>query len=51
MVEVVREFLAILASEVLVKRLFSVGRDLLGIRRLSLGADTMRMLMLIKDIV
>jgi hypothetical protein len=49
--EAAREFLAIPASEVSVERLFSAGRDLLGIRRLSLGADTMRMLMLMKDIV
>jgi hypothetical protein len=51
MAEAAREFLAIPASEVSVERLFSAGRDLLGIRRLSLGADTMRMLMLMKDIV
>ena len=51
MAEAARDFLAIPASEVSVERLFSAGRDLLGIRRLSLGADTMRMLMLMKDIV
>ena len=51
MAEAGREFLAIPASEVSVERLFSAGSDLLGIRRLSLGADTMRMLMLMKDIV
>jgi hypothetical protein len=51
MAEAAREFLAIPASEVSVERLFSAGRDFLGIRRLSLGADTMRMLMLMKEIV
>ncbi|KAJ5343499.1 uncharacterized protein N7506_003323 [Penicillium brevicompactum] len=51
MAEAAREFLAIPASEVSVERLFSGGRDLLGVRRHSLGADTMRMLMLMKDIV
>jgi hAT family C-terminal dimerisation region len=51
MAEAAREFLAIPASEVSVERLFSRGRDLLGVRRHSLGADTMRMLMLMKDIV
>ena len=41
-----RDYLAIPASEVSVERLFSAGRDLLGIRRHSMKADTMRMLML-----
>lgn len=49
--QMAREFLAIPASEVSVERLFSAGRDLLGIRRLRLGADTMRILMLMKDVV
>jgi hypothetical protein len=42
-----RDYLAIPASEVAVERLFNVGRDLLGIRRLSMTADTIRMLMLL----
>jgi hypothetical protein len=39
-----RDYLAIPASEVAVERLFSVGRDLLGIRR-----HSMRMSMLLRD--
>jgi hypothetical protein len=41
-----RDYLAIPASEVQVERLFSTGRDLLGVRRYSLKGETMRMLML-----
>jgi hypothetical protein len=43
------DYLAIPASEVAVKRLFNKGRDLLGLRRHSLSADTMRKLMLLRD--
>lgn len=43
-----RDFLAIPASEVAVERLFSTARDLLGVRRHGMKADTMRILMLIK---
>jgi hypothetical protein len=46
-----RDYLAIPASEVAVERLFNIGRDLLGIRRLSMTADTMRILMLLHDSV
>ena len=42
-----RDYLAIPASEVAVERLFSIGRDLLGIRRHSMKADTIRILMLL----
>lgn len=45
-----RDFLPIPASEVAVERLFNKGRDLPGIRRHSMKADTMRMLMLMNDI-
>jgi hypothetical protein len=41
-----RDYLAIPASEVAVERLFSKGRDLLGLRRHSLSAETMRKLIL-----
>ncbi|KAJ6125923.1 hypothetical protein N7471_010416 [Penicillium samsonianum] len=44
-----RDYLAIPASEVAVERVFSTARDVLGIRRYSLKADTLRMLMLIRD--
>jgi len=45
-----RDYLPIPASEVAVERLFNMGRDVLGIRRHSMKADTMRMLMLMNDI-
>ena len=44
-----RDYLAIPASEVTVKRLFSKGRDLLDLRRHSLNAGTMRKLILLRD--
>jgi hypothetical protein len=46
-----RDYLAIPASEVDVERLFSGARDLLGLRRYAMTADTMRMLMLMDDIM
>ena len=49
MVVVVRDYLAISASEVVVERLFNKERDLLGVRRYSLNAETMRKLMLLRD--
>lgn len=49
MAAVARDFLPIPASEVDVETLFSLGRDILGIRRYSLSGDTMRDLMLLKD--
>jgi hypothetical protein len=45
-----RDFLAIPAAEVAVERLFSRGRDLLGLRRHSLSGETMRRLVLLRDI-
>jgi hypothetical protein len=43
-----RDYLAIPASEVSVERLFSAGRDLIGLRRYSLHANTMRQLSLLR---
>ncbi|KAJ5085382.1 hypothetical protein N7532_003037 [Penicillium argentinense] len=45
-----RDYLAIPASSVSVERLFNKGRDLLGVRRNTLSAETMRRLMLLRDI-
>ena len=45
-----RDYLAIPASEVAVERLFNSGRDLLGLRRHSLHGETMRRLVLLRDI-
>lgn len=44
-----RDYLAIPASEVPVERLFNAGRDILGVRRHSINAETMRMLMLMDN--
>jgi hypothetical protein len=41
-----RDYLAVPASEVSVERMFNVGRDILAVRRHSMNAETMRMLML-----
>jgi hypothetical protein len=45
-----RDYLAIPASEVSVERLFSSGRDVLGVRRHSMNGETMRILMLLDDL-
>ncbi len=44
-----RDYLAIPASDVAVERLFSRERDLLDVRRYSLNAETMKKLMLLRD--
>jgi hypothetical protein len=46
---IARDYLLIPGAEVDVKRLFNVTRDILGLRRTSLGADTLRALILVKD--
>jgi hypothetical protein len=45
-----RDYLAIPAAEVSVERLFSAGRDILGVRRYSMKGETMRFLMLLGDV-
>ena len=47
MAAVARDFLAIPSSEAGVERLFSKGRDLLGVRRYSMNGETMKMMMLL----
>ena len=49
MAQAARDYLAIPASEVDIERLFSLGRDILGIRRFSMSMDTLRALILVKD--
>jgi hAT family C-terminal dimerisation region len=49
MSQVARDYLAISIAEVDVERLFSSGRDLIGLRRHSLSPDTMKALMLCRD--
>jgi hypothetical protein len=44
-----RDYLAIPASSVAVERLFNSGRDMLGVRRNSLSAETMRRRVLLRD--
>ena len=46
---IARDYLPILGAEVDVKRLFNVVQDILGLRRTSLGAHTLRALILVKD--
>lgn len=48
MAEAARDLLAVLGSEVDVERLFCGGRDLLGIWRLHMSRETMRMVTLLK---
>ena len=48
MAKAVRALLAVPGSEVDVERLFSRGKDLLGIRRFALKGETMRILVLLK---
>jgi hAT family C-terminal dimerisation region len=43
-----RDYLAIPASEVACERLFSAGRDMIGLRRFSLNPSTMRQLSLLR---
>jgi hypothetical protein len=45
-----RDYLAIPAAEVAVERLFNHGRDILGVRRHSLNGETMRRVMILRDI-
>lgn len=49
MAAVARDYLAIPAAEVGVERLFSQGRDLLGLRRGRMNSKTIRMMMLMGD--
>jgi len=46
---VARDYLAILALEVNIEKLFSLGRDILGIRRFLMSIDTLRTLILLRD--
>ena len=49
MFEVARDYIVVAALEVDIERLFSSSRDMLGVRRWSLQAKTMRSLTLLKD--
>jgi len=49
MAQVARDYLAILALKVNIKRLFSLRRDILSIRRFSISIDTLKTLILLRD--
>jgi hypothetical protein len=48
MAQVARDFIGITVAEVGVERLFSVGRDVISLRRYSLQPVTMKMLTMLK---
>jgi hypothetical protein len=49
MAKAAQDYLAIPTAEVDIERLFSVGRDILGIRRFSMSGKTLGTLMRLKD--
>jgi hypothetical protein len=49
MAQIARDYMAIPASEADVERLFSNGRDILGVRRWAIQGKTLRALTLLKD--
>ena len=51
MAKAAQDYLAIPASEVLVKRLFSSGRDMISLQRFSLSSETMWQLILLRDAI
>jgi hAT family C-terminal dimerisation region/Domain of unknown function (DUF4413) len=50
MSQAVRDYLPVPSAEVGIERVFSGGRDVLGLRRHSMSAETMRWLMLLKGV-
>ena len=49
MFTVTRDYLPIPGAEVDVERLFNIARNILGLRRMSMSAETLRALILLKD--
>jgi hypothetical protein len=49
MFAIARDYLPIPGAEVDVKRLFNIARDILGLRRMSMSAETLGALILLKD--
>ena len=49
MARAARDYLSVPSTEVGVERVFSGARDVLGLRRQSMNADTMRSLVLLKS--
>jgi hypothetical protein len=51
MAKVARDYIPIPSSEADIERLFNDGRDILGVRRWSIKGNTLRTLMMLKDIL
>jgi len=51
MFQVARDYLPIPGAEVDVERLFNIAREMLGLRRASMAAETLRALILLKDYI
>ena len=51
MTKAARDYLAISASEISVERLFSSGRDMIGVQQFSLSPETMQQLILLRDAI
>jgi hypothetical protein len=49
MFQVARDYLPIPGAAVDVERLFNIAREILGLRRASMAAETLRALILLKD--
>lgn len=51
MAQAARDYLPIPSSEVDIERLFNIGRDILGIRRFAMNGDTLRTLVMLRDML
>ena len=51
MFQVIRNYLPIPGAEVDIKRLFNIAREILGLRRALISAETLRALVLLKDYI
>lgn len=51
MVQVARDYLSISLSEVDIERLFNIGHDILGIQCFAMNGDTLRTLIMLRDVL
>jgi hypothetical protein len=51
MTQATRDYLPIPSSEVDIEHLFNIGRDILGIRRFSMNGDTLRTLIMLRNVL
>jgi hypothetical protein len=51
MAQAARDYLSIPALEADVERLFNVVRDVLGVRRFAMSGNTLRTVMMLKDVL